>query len=306
MSAYRFPQMARAKTLGLPGSMRYSVHTPSPPLSGLVGHLWSLSDAPGHERERVVPSGTIELVINLQEDEFRIYGSANPGDCRRFRGAIVSGCYSAPFGIDTREHASILGAHFRPGGAARLLGVRPGEIADAHVGLDDLWGRRASELRERLCATSDQRRRFQILERALIARLPDGLSGRSAVKIALAELDQPGIEVGDVAKKVGLSRRRLIETFTEDVGMTPKRFARVRRFQRALALASESRSPSWAGLALECGYFDQAHLCRDWAEFTGISPAEFLALRTIPVKDNHVALPDMGVKSVQYMRAART
>lgn len=74
------------------GSMRYSVHKPSPRLSGLVSYLWCLSDAPRHERERIVPSGTSELVINLQEDEFRIYGSAPTGKaCRRFRGAIVSG-----------------------------------------------------------------------------------------------------------------------------------------------------------------------------------------------------------------------
>jgi AraC-like DNA-binding protein len=112
-------------------------------------------------------------------------------------------------------------------------------------------------------------------------------------------LDQPGVEVGEVAKWLGLSRRRFIEIFTEDVGMTPKRYSRVRRFQRALALATCARTQTWGELALECGYFDQAHLCREWAELTGVSPGEFLALRTIPTKENHLALP-RGVKSVQY------
>ena len=272
--------------------MRYSVHKPTPLLSDFVDNLWSLSDAPPHAREQIVPSGTIELVINLQEDEFRIYRSDVIGEgCRRFRGAIVSGCYAAPFGIDTREHAAVIGVHFRPGGAAGLLGIPPGEIADAHVGLEDLWGYRATELRERLCAAPDQRERFQILEDALLARLRLARYGRSAVKAALAKFDQPRIEVGEVAKGVGLSRRRFIEIFTEDVGMTPKRYARVRRFQRALSRTMQSRSPAWAELALECGYFDQAHLCRDWLELSGLSPTEFLALRKIQVKENHVALP---------------
>ncbi len=152
--------------------MRYSVHEPGPPLGDFVDKLWSLSDAPAHAREQIVPSGTIELVVNLREDEFRIYDADVKAErCRRFRGAIVSGCYSAPFGIDTREHAAVIGVHFRPGGAPGLLGVPAGEIADAHVGLEDLWGQYAIEIRERLCAAPDQRRQFQILEQALLARL---------------------------------------------------------------------------------------------------------------------------------------
>jgi AraC-like DNA-binding protein len=287
--------------------MRYAVHKPRPLLYDFVDNLWSLSDAPAHAREQILPSGTIELVINLQQNEFRIYDSELVGDgCRRFRGAIVSGCYGAPFGIDTREHAAVIGVHFRPGGAAGLLGVPPGEIADAHVGLDDLWGDGATELRERLCAAPDQHERFQILEEALLGRLRRVPYRRSAVKAALARLDQPRIEIGTVANEIGLSRRRFIEIFSEDVGMTPKRYARVRRFQRALARVMQSRSPAWAELALECGYFDQAHLCRDWLEFTGLSPTEFLALRAIEVKENHMALPEEGVKSVQYASMFRT
>lgn len=274
--------------------MRYHVHEPSPPLSGIVDHLWYLSDVPAHARERIVPSGTIELVINLRADEFRIYDLAATAEgCRRFRGAIVSGCYGTPFGIDTSAHASIVGVHFRPGGAAGLLGVPPGELAQTHVGLEDLWGQRAAELRERLCAAPDLRRRFEILQRGLMTRLR-APSGRDAATAALACLERPRVQIGDVARTLGLSRRRFIEIFTRDVGMTPKRYSRVRRFQRALALATRSPSPEWSRLALDCGYFDQAHFCRDWAELTGVSPGEFLALRRTRVKDNHLALPDTG------------
>src|SRR5262245_52986160 len=206
--------------------MRYSVHRPGPPLDGLVDYLWALSDAPGHQRERIVPSGTVELVISLREDEFRIYRSLPAGKVgRRFRRAIVSGCYGAPFEIDARVHASVIGVHFRPGGAARILGFRPGEIADAHVGLEDVWGRRAAELRERLCGEPDPLERFRILERALVARLPPDPRQRTAVGAALSILGGSGVEVGEVVRWLGMSRRRFIEIFTEDVGMTPKRYS---------------------------------------------------------------------------------
>jgi AraC-like DNA-binding protein len=274
--------------------MRYVTRHPGPPLHEFVEYFWSLSDAPSHARERVVPSGTIELVVNLEHDTFRIFGaSANAETHQQYPGAIVSGCYSQSFGIDTRDHAEILGVHFRPGGAG-LLGAPPGELSDLHVPLEDLWGCRAIELRERLCVARSTSERFRILERALIGRLPDRPRGRSAITSAVRELDRPGVAVGEIAEELRLSRRRFIEIFSREVGMTPKRYARVRRFQRALSLATTSPSLPWAELALASGYYDQAHLCRDWAELTGLSPSNLVALRGTPVKVNHVALSAKG------------
>jgi len=112
---------------GRPGSvtMNYLSYTPPPPLDELIENFWCLSDAPAHRREEIVPSGTLELVLNLQEDAFHIYGGTS-GAATRFGGAIVSGAYPRPFVIDTRAHASIVGVHFRPGGALPLIGAPPG------------------------------------------------------------------------------------------------------------------------------------------------------------------------------------
>ena len=110
-------------------------------------------------------------------------------------------------------------------------------------------------------------------------------------------MDRPGVAVGAIAAELQLSRRRFIEIFTRDVGMTPKRYARVRRFQRALSLATTCPSRAWAQLALDCGYYDQAHLCREWAELTGLSPSAVVALTGTPVKVHHVALPGEGSHS---------
>jgi AraC-like DNA-binding protein len=271
--------------------MRFRAHRPDPALSRFIDYLWSLSDVPDHGRERIFPSGTLELVVNLVEDEFRISRDPASGDppCR-FPGAIVSGCYAKPFEIDARVHASVVGVHFKPGGAAGFLGVSPGKLADSHVALEDLWGTRAIELRERLCVASSSTDRFRILEQALSDRLARAREPRRAIEPALVAFERPRADVGRVAGELGLSRRRFIELFSEDVGMTPKRYARVRRFQRALALATRGPAQGWTELALACGYFDQAHLCREWAELAGVSPARFAALSDGRVKDNHLAL----------------
>jgi AraC-like DNA-binding protein len=269
----------------------YLVHRPPPPLAGAIDYFWSFSDVPSHSMESVIPSGTMELVVNLNEHEVPIYKPTGE-ECSRSRGAVVSGAYSRPFVVETRAHASLVGVHFKPGGAASLLGVPAGELANTHVELEALWGRRSVELRERLCDAAQPSQRLRILEQALIGSLPCSPGVRGEVAVALGRLGAPGVEVGDVARQVQLSHRRFIELFTEQVGMTPKRYARVCRFQRALSLVTGKGAPAWAHVALDCGYFDQAHLCRDWAEFTGFSPTELVRLRNVRVKDHHVALPE--------------
>jgi AraC-like DNA-binding protein len=272
------------------------VHRPAAPLSRYIDHLWSFSDVPVHERERIIPSGTLELVVNLDEDEFRIYDAVDTERCTRFAGAMVSGPYSHAFAIDTREHASVIGAHFRPGGAVPFLsGLSLNVLADTHVELERLWGRDARELREKLCLATSPRRRFQILEQALLDRLCERSAHPSAVGAAL-QLLGGGRKVRDVAAELAMSHRKLIDVFTAQVGLTPKLFARVTRFQRAVALAQSAREPDWSELALEAGYFDQSHMTRDFTAFSGFTPTVFRRQRNLPLKDNHVAIPGMSME----------
>jgi AraC-like DNA-binding protein len=282
--------------------MRYRTYRPGPPLADFVEYLWALRDAPAHSTERIVPSGTLEMVVNLHEHALRIY-DRETHSWRRYSGAVVSGAYRRFFTIDARDHASIVGVHFKPGGAWPFLGVPPGELADRHVDLETLWGHSAIELRGRLCAASATKQRFAVLERALQSRLTDARPGHPAVPLALDQLSRPGVTVGGVAADARLSRRRLIEVFTAEVGMTPKRFSRVVRFQRASARACHTVPRDWARLALNCGYFDQSHLIHDVIEFTGTAPT-----RLIPasehVKELHLAVPD-GVKILQDHRCAQ-
>jgi AraC-like DNA-binding protein len=268
--------------------MFYQSYIPGPPLDELIECFWCLSDAPPHARERILPCGTLELVINLAEDEFRIYDPQ--GACRRFSGAMVSGAYRRSFVIDTREHASVIGVHFRPGGAAPFVGAPAAAIADAHVDLDALWGRRAGELRERLCDASSPAERFGVLERALRGRFQPPTRRHGAVRIALEHLDRSGEGIGELAARVGLSHRRLIEVFAAEIGMTPKLYGRVQRFQRALGLSRRAPVADWARLAQASGYCDQSHLIRDFIEFSGFSPLELDGHRGDRVKEHHVAL----------------
>jgi AraC-like DNA-binding protein len=263
--------------------MQYVVHAPSPALAPFVERLWALRDAPAHARERIVPTGTLELVINLCEDELRIYTAAR---CVELSGAVVSGAYQRYFEFDTRAHAAIVGVHFNPGAAGPILGVPPGVLADRHVDLDALWGAQARVLRDQLCEADSTSAQLAILDAALCARIGTAVSHR-ALDVALARLRR-GVRVADVAAELELSRRRLIDVFTAHVGMTPKRWAIVQRFQRAMTVARRT-DVSWGQLAIECGYFDQSHLIHDVKELAGVVPAQLVRAAS-GVKQDHLAV----------------
>jgi AraC-like DNA-binding protein len=238
---------------------------------------------------RILPSGANELVINLSEDEIRIYDSGQPESCRRFPGIVVAGTYAGALDIDPMQRASILGVHFRPGGAFPFFGEAVGELANRHVALEVLWGRSATELREKLCSAPTSQKRFQILEEALTDRLQH-FSEHPAVSLALDIFGPAGIgaSVRAVAKRVGLSERRFIQVFTAQVGLTPKLFCRVLRFQHVRQVVNRPATLNWAQLALDCGYYDQSHLIHDFQEFSGLRPTDYLCLRDKPLSRDHV------------------
>jgi AraC-like DNA-binding protein len=262
--------------------MSYVARPPTPPLAKFVEYVWASQGAPAHATERVVPTGTLEFLVNLVDDDVRIYDAA--GRSQWLSGAVVSGAYRHPFMFDTRENASVVGVHFRPGLAGVVLGVPPGELVDRHVDLDALWGRRARELRERLCAATTTHQRFAILEAELASRL-DERRVHPVVGYALDMLAQPQARVGDIAKRTSLSQRRLIEIFNAAVGLTPKRFGRVLRFHRATALG-RSAALDWTRIAYECGYYDQAHLIRDFRELADLTPSDVIRA-SVHVKEHH-------------------
>jgi AraC-like DNA-binding protein len=268
--------------------MELSHHLPSPPLASSIEHLWALRDEPRHASERIVPNGSLELVINLEADAIGIL-DRDRGARRQLSGAIVSGAHHQYFAFDTRAHASIIGVHFHRGAAGAVLGVPAGALADTHVDLEDLWGRSARELREQLCEATTTARRFAILDRALRDRLGGRQRGpHAATPFALARLGRAAVRVGHVAAEARLSSRRFIEVFTADVGITPKRFSRIVRFQHVLACARRTNKPDWAALAIDAGYFDQSHLINECRELTGMSPVELMAASAL-VKTGHAA-----------------
>ena len=272
--------------------MQFLRHAPGPPLDEFVEYFWLCTQGQSNRKERILPSGTVELVINLCQDEVRIHNPSQPHLYKRLSGAVIAGTYSRVFVVDAMQQESMLGVHFRPGGAFPFLGAMTSEVLDRHVNLADLWGASALALRERLVELTTPRERFEVMEEILIERLARCPKRHLAVPATLDVLGAgTGASVRDLAREVGLCHRRFIQVFTAQVGLTPKLFCRLLRFQRVRNLL-EIRTPDWAQLALTCGYFDQSHLINDFQEFSGSSPTEYLRQRqhSDRLLANHVTL----------------
>jgi AraC-like DNA-binding protein len=271
--------------------VEYLGRSAAPPLDAYVERIWYCADTPAHERERVIPSGgNVDLIVNLAEDEIRIYDGERPGPVRTSSGTIVSGTHTRSYFCDPRQRASVVGVHFKPGRAFPFLGISPSEIVNAHAELRDLWGGDGPNLREQLLEATSPEARFRWIEAALLRRLRRARPGHPAVRAAVEALrgGENGVRVADVAASVGLSHRRFVELFEREVGLTPKFYARIQRFHRVKRdIAALSKPPSWAAFALACGYFDQSHMIRDFVEFSSMSPESYLQCREEEARFDH-------------------
>lgn len=270
--------------------MRYITRTPPPPLGRFVSQLWYY-EAPELPDliERVLPTGNMSILVNLNEDELRWYEGSDPSRCHRLSGAAVVGAYAEHFAIDTAEQRAIVGAELTPGGSLPFFKPPAGALSGGHVSLDALWGREAALVRERVLEAKTPEAKLRAFEAVLRSRLTSAAPRDGAVDLALAAFADPegGSTVGDVMGRLGMSPKRFIQTFTEKVGLTPKRYCRVLRFQQAISAIERGAVVSWADVALACGYYDQAHFIHDFRAFAALTPTEYAARRR---ERNHVAI----------------
>jgi AraC-like DNA-binding protein len=256
----------------------FNFYKPKPPLSTFIDNIWLYEGyEPEHKTETILPTGTLELAINLRQNELRFYDAERPENCSRFSGAVVSGAHGRGFTVDAAKAVLMMGVHFKPGGAFPFLGLPVGELAGTHIDLETIWGPPARRLRERLCEATTSAERFQLVEEALLNRMPADVEQHYAVSAALEMFgtNQARPTVSEAAKYLGLSQRRFIQVFKAEVGLTPKLFSRIQRFQQTRTLIQQNPLRNWADLALDSGYFDQSHLIREFVEFSGQTPTKY-------------------------------
>ncbi len=272
--------------------MTYLTRIPRPPLSDFVDLIWLYDGyAQPHAKERVLPSGEMQLLIGLLDEDLRIYDRRDTARSRSFGHALLTGAQSEYVVVDTAQQRSIMGVHFRPGGAFPFLRMPAGELQDEIVPLDAVWGAEAARLREQVLEASSHSERLAAAERCLARQFVAPPKHHATVDFAMQQfLHAPYAGISEVTAKIGLSAGRFIRLFRDEVGLTPKIFCRIRRFQTVLQRIEACRDVEWTSVALDCGYYDQSHFIHDFRAFSGLNPSTYAAHRTPHI--NHVPLLD--------------
>lgn len=260
------------------GRQPFQCRRPSPPLSEFVDFLWTYDGyVPAHAQERLLPTGTMELVFTM--------------DARGRLGSGLAGPRSEFATLNTTHPFSVIAVHFKPGGGVPFFGVPISELHNSDVTLDLVWGSDAIAVRDRLWTARSAAERFRILEQQLVNRARGVFERHPAVRYALEVFDRSrgSRRVSGVVEQIGLSSRRFIDVFQSEVGLSPKSFCRIRRFNEVLGRIEDRDEVDWADVALSCGYFDQAHFNHDFRAFAGLSPSAYLRHR---LARTHVAVSD--------------
>ena len=175
----------------------------------------------------------------------------------------------------------MIGAHFKPGGAHPFFKLPMTEFQDSVVELENVWGTRYGVLRDKLLEARTAANKFRVLEEFLLQEARSSVEAPRRVAYALNRFEAaPGTEtIQSVAANLGVSHKHFIHEFSRWVGLTPKLFCRIRRFQQVLVQIETRRAVEWADVSNACGYYDQAHFIRDFRAFSGLNPSAYLTQR---------------------------
>jgi AraC-like DNA-binding protein len=256
---------------------------PAPPLRGLIASYHGYRDEGlPPARHHGLPSPYLTLIITL-DDPLTVAEHPDPHAPADSYLTLAGGLHTVPALITHEGRQSGVQITLSPLGARALFGLPAGELASIDVEATEVLGQTARELHERMREAPDWPARFAVIDRLLCARADLDQVVHPGVAQAWQLILSSGgaIPVGRLAESVGWSARRLQDRLRAETGLTPKAAARVARFDRARRKlqrrVSAGEPPRLALLAADCGYFDQAHLAREFRDLAGCAPSAWLA-----------------------------
>lgn len=259
--------------------MRYREFRVAPPLDRSVECIWLLStprgDAIEDPEQLILPDGCIEALFHLGGRFLALDDGAAPS---AQPAACVAGMLTRPLRVGAVAGADTVGVRFRPGAAYPFFaGVH--RLTDRIAPLGDLWPD-ASSLADRLHDAAEDVERVDILTAALTRRLRDAaIDRRLAIAVQHVVVSAGRAGIAAIARRVGVTPRHLERRFADCVGVAPKTLSRILRFQNTLRHRAQASGAwcDWVRIAVDCGYTDQSHLIRDYAQLAGETPASLRA-----------------------------
>ncbi len=258
------------------------------PLEDWVACFWTLTteatEARGRSSQRVLPDGFPELIVHLAAP----YERHQNGRRHRDPTAFVFGQLDEPIELISRQPVVAVGARLQPAALAEVASCSGRELYGRPVALDELWGKRGLALERRLRTMGGATTALQLLAQELTALRRRHATSRKSMDRGqqLADYAATWIQrtqgrgsIQQLGRHLGYSRRHVERLFRDHLGVTPKRFARLQRFQALQRAALATSRHDWQSLAIDAGYSDQPHMIRELRKFSGQTPTAFARSR---------------------------
>ena len=261
--------------------MEYVARVPKPPLDRYIDDLYCLTGRPRHRRVNVPPMPSAHLFLNLG-DPVVLHDSAPATPTASMSDGWFMGVWTRRFTVEYPNAVRVVGVHFKPWGVSPFIDLPASELQNRWAPVDDLWHRSLDAIRNRLGESGSSAAALRALEEELLVRLVEtpsrslDLVTHAARRLAAVHGAVPIAALADCA---GISRNRLTDQFRFHVGVTPKRVARIYRFARLILTVDPSLPVDWSAIAHRAGFFDQSHFVKEFKEFTGRTPSQYLDLR---------------------------
>ena len=259
--------------------MILETHIPGFPLNQFVDHfIYYDGYNPAHSIDRFLPDGNTEIIIDFDDRPQHIYDNQTLKEIQACHHVWASGVRTEFITIPSGRHAAMFIISFKKGMAYPFFPLPMNEMADRVVDADLLWGNDFSFLRERLLEIDAIDRKFEAAEGFLLRNFQRRFVLNPAVEYALTEIirrpDQ--INLARMNQNIGYSQKHFIGMFKRQVGITPKAYLKIIRFQKAIGEIEQRKEVNWASISQDCGFYDQAHFINDFKFFSGFTPEEYI------------------------------
>lgn len=235
-----------------------------------------------HSIDRFLPNGDVEILIDFHDGPQFIYDNDTLKEIQACHHVWASGVRTEPITIPSGTDAAMMVISFKKGMAAPFFPFPMNEIRDSVVDADLVWGSDFVDIRERMLETKDINARFRMMEVFLVSKFASKKEVNPCVAFAVAEMSERPDEV-NIARmndRIGYSQKHFTEMFRKSVGVNPKSYLKIMRFQKAVRTIDGSTDIDWGRIAHECGFYDQAHFINDFKHFSGFTPEQYAKIHT--------------------------
>jgi len=258
--------------------MIFTPRIPNPQIAPYIETIFHYEQfVPDHSIERVVPTGHVFVIFELDGFERHTYDNETLKPNASYTRAWVSGMHRNHISISAHENSEMLVIQFKPFGSFPFLHIHTDVINELVVPAHEIVGNELYELQASICACETTEAKLELAENWLVRRFDENKAPPAPILDFVAQLQaEPVHSLNDLIEKYPASQKKLIDEFKKYIGLTPKYYQRILRFNDLLQKLQNQNEISWADIAHDCGYFDQSHFIKEFKHFSGFNPGEYI------------------------------